>query len=184
MIREVDLVSYLPSYMQSYKEPVAALEAENPEFNIVWKATDRVLYNRFISTADEYGISRFEKILGIYPSEGDSLEDRRSRVQTKWFNRLPYTMQVLLEKVTTLCHDTDFSFSYNFHVGYTINLTTSLSSQGQLEEMKNIIETIIPCNIVVDHQNLLLVMLCGNAFIVGGITQTSIIEITNKERVI
>ena len=56
MIRDVDLVSYLPPFMQTYKEPVAALEAENPEFQIIWKATDRVLYNRFISTADEYGI--------------------------------------------------------------------------------------------------------------------------------
>lgn len=34
MIREVDLVSYLPPFMQSYKEPVAALEAENPEFSL------------------------------------------------------------------------------------------------------------------------------------------------------
>ena len=58
MIREVDLVSYLPPFMQSYKEPVAALEAENPEFSLMWSATDRCLRNRFISTADEYGISQ------------------------------------------------------------------------------------------------------------------------------
>ena len=42
MIREVDLVSYLPEFMQSYTEPVAALEGENPEFDIMWKAVDRV----------------------------------------------------------------------------------------------------------------------------------------------
>jgi hypothetical protein len=48
MIREVDLVSYLPPFMQSYKEPVAALEAENPEFSLMWSATDRCLRNRFI----------------------------------------------------------------------------------------------------------------------------------------
>ena len=48
MIREVDLVSYLPPFMQTYKEPVAALEAENPEIQIVWKATDKVMKNRFI----------------------------------------------------------------------------------------------------------------------------------------
>ena len=33
MIREVDLVSYLPPYSQEYnQETVAALKAENPEF--------------------------------------------------------------------------------------------------------------------------------------------------------
>lgn len=41
MIREVDLVSYLPPFMQTYKEPVAALEAENPEFQIVGKQLTR-----------------------------------------------------------------------------------------------------------------------------------------------
>lgn len=93
MIREVDLASYLPHFMQSYIEPVATLDAENPEFVLVWTGADRVLKNRFISTADEYGISRFEAILGIYPSDEDTLESRRSRVQSRWFQQLPYTMR-------------------------------------------------------------------------------------------
>lgn len=41
MIREVDLVSYLPPYLQEYnQETVAALEAENPEFRLIWEASD------------------------------------------------------------------------------------------------------------------------------------------------
>ena len=112
MIREVDLVSYLPEFMQSYTEPVAALEGENPEFDIMWKAVDRVLCNRFIATADEYGISRFEKMLGIHPANEDTLESRRSRVHSKWFNRIPYTWKTLLQKLIVLCSDTDvFDFS-------------------------------------------------------------------------
>ena len=35
MIREVDLVSYLPEFMQLYKEPIEILKAENPEFQII-----------------------------------------------------------------------------------------------------------------------------------------------------
>ena len=62
MIKNVDLISYLPPYLQEYKEDVAALAAENPEFLLVWDAVDRVLYNHFIETADTYGISRFEKL--------------------------------------------------------------------------------------------------------------------------
>ena len=106
MIREVDLVSYLPEFMQSYTEPVAALEGENPEFDIMWKAVDRVLCNRFIATADEYGISRFEKMLGIHPANEDTLESRRARVHSKWFNSVPYTWRVLLQKLTVFCTDT------------------------------------------------------------------------------
>lgn len=62
MIREVDLVSYLPPFIAEYKETNITLTAENPEFVLVWNATDKTLKNEFIATADEYGISRFEKI--------------------------------------------------------------------------------------------------------------------------
>ena len=82
MIRNVDLVSYLPPIMAEFQEYRVTLEAENPEFVLVWNATDQVLQNEFIATADEYGISRFEQILNILPSKEDTLESRRSRVQT------------------------------------------------------------------------------------------------------
>ncbi len=144
MIREVDLVSYLPPFMQSYKEPVAALEAENPEFSLMWSATDRCLRNRFISTADEYGISRFEKMLKIYPTTHDTLESRRSRVQSKWFNTIPYTWKVLLQKLLVLCGDSDFEVTGDFKTGYTLYIDTDLELYGQVEELENIINTMIP----------------------------------------
>lgn len=179
MIREVDLVSYLPPFMQTYKESVAALEAENPEFLIVWKATDRVLYNHFISTADEYGISRFEKMLGIHPTSEDTLESRRSRVQSKWFNAIPYTMKVLLQKLTVLCGDTDFTLSNNFTEGYTLNIDTDLELFGQVEELEYIINTMIPENIVVISKNSIPCNINGTVLFGGGICFTNNFLITN-----
>ena len=49
--REVDLLSYLPPFMAEFKEIAVTLDAENPEFVLVWKAADRVLQNEFIETA-------------------------------------------------------------------------------------------------------------------------------------
>ena len=95
MTKTVDLVSYLPPFMADFKEISVTLEAENPEFVLVWNAADRVLQNEFIESADEYGISRFEKILNILPSTEDTLESRRARVQARWFNTIPYTMKSL-----------------------------------------------------------------------------------------
>ena len=43
MIREVDLVSYLPPFIAEFQEINSTLTAENPEFKIVWEAADRVL---------------------------------------------------------------------------------------------------------------------------------------------
>ena len=54
MAREIDLVSYLPPFMAELKEMAVVLEAENPEFVLVWEAASQVLRNEFIATADEY----------------------------------------------------------------------------------------------------------------------------------
>lgn len=182
MIREVDLVSYLPPFMQSYKEPVAALEAENPEFSLMWSATDRCLRNRFISTADEYGISRFEKMLKIYPTADDTLESRRSRVQSKWFNTIPYTWKVLLQKLLVLCGNSDFEVTGDFKTGYTLYIDTDLELYGQVEELENIINTMIPENLVVVSKNSIPCNIKGAVLFGGGIVQTEILNITNDSQ--
>lgn len=182
MIRDVDLVSYLPPFMQSYKEPVAALEAENPEFSLMWSATDRCLRNRFISTADEYGISRFEKMLKIYPTVDDTLESRRSRVQSKWFNTIPYTWKVLLQKLLVLCGDSDFEVTGDFKTGYTLYIDTDLELYGQVEELENIINTMIPENLVIVAKNSIPCNIKGAVLFGGGIVQTEMLNITNDSQ--
>lgn len=179
MIREVDLVSYLPEFMQSYNEPVEALKVENPEFAIMWKAVDRVLCNRFIATADEYGISRFERILNIHPSDEDTLESRRSRVQSKWFNKIPYTMKVLLQKLSVLCNKTDFTLTNNFTEGYTLTLHTNLELFGQVEELENIMNSMTPCNLVIDSKNSIPCEAKGTVFLGGGMVFVNGFTITN-----
>ncbi|MBT9794538.1 DUF2313 domain-containing protein [Clostridium sp. MCC334] len=182
MIRQVDLVSYLPPFMKAYKEPVAALDAENPEFYLMWSAVDRVLRNRFIETADEYGLSRYEKMLGIYPSAEDTLESRRSRVRSKWFNKIPYTMKTLLSKLEVLCGDTDFTLTHNFNVGYTLTIQTALEKFGQVEELESILREMLPENIVVESTNNILWDADGFLLFSGGVCVVSIYTLSNDFR--
>ena len=179
MIREVDLVSYLPPYLQQYnQETVAALEAENPEFRLIWEASDRVLYNEFIATADEYGISRFEKILNILPSKEDTLESRRARVQSRWFTEIPYTLKALISKLIALCGDSNFEITKDF-LYYKIGIEANLELFGQVEELEHIIETMLPCNMVVDSVNKIPCDADGVAFWGGGICAIEFFVITN-----
>ena len=126
MTRDVSLLAYLPPFMQDFTEIAATLNAEDPEFVIMWDSADRVLKNQFIATADEYGISRFEKILKILPSKEDTLESRRSRVQNRWFNDMPYTMRTLIQRLITLCADHGFTLTKYFTDAYTLEIHTDL----------------------------------------------------------
>lgn len=169
MIREVDLVQYLPPFMQQYREPSAALEAENPEFALEWKAADKVFKNRFISTADADGLARFEKMMGLFPSAGDSLDLRRFKVMVKWLNSLPYTLRTLLSKLTQICGE-DYVVRYDFETGYWLDITTYLASDNEMEEIKNLVMGMVPLNISITVVNE--VPLKGLIY-AGGIIQTA-----------
>lgn len=182
MIREVDLVSYLPPYLQEYnKETVAALQAENPEFVLVWNAVERVLNNEFIESADEYGISRFEKILNILPSTEDTLESRRARVQARWYNVIPYTIRTLISKLVALCGDSDFTITKEY-MQYKIEIFTSLELFGQVDELERIIDNMIPCNMIVSSENEILCNSMGFAFVAGGVCSVEHFFITNDSK--
>lgn len=178
MIRDVNLVSYLPPFIAEYKEISAALDAEDPEFKIIWQAADRVLYNEFIATADEYGLSRYEKMLGIFPSSGDTLESRRARVQARWFNALPYTWRVLLERMVSLCNGSNFTATKDFD-HYRIHLEVSLELFGQVDELERLLNAMLPCNMVYSIDNSISCCAKGPVLSIGGTCVTEIFFITN-----
>lgn len=148
MIRDVDLVSYLPPYLVGYEENHATLEAENPEFILVWNAADRVLYNEFIETANEYGISRFEKILNILPSTEDTLEIRRARVQSLWCNNIPYTVKVIVRKLIDICGVDGCTIMLNEN-NYTLNVKISLENKNNYNTVQEMLDITIPANLIV-----------------------------------
>lgn len=147
MHRDVDLVSYLPPFLQTYKEQTATLTAANPEFSLVWNAVDRVLKNMFIETADEYGISHFEKMLNITPAVEASLELRRTKVKTRWLNKLPYTVNMLNSKLIELYGEGTFSISAN---GYELSVVLYFQlegQEGQLEDLAQMIAGMVPAGV-------------------------------------
>ena len=179
MNREVDLLSYLPPFLQEFKENRETLEAENPEFVLVWNGADRVLKNEFIETADEFGISRFENILKIIPSGSDTLESRRRKVFLRWFNKIPYTLRAFLERLEAICGDSDFTVTKEF-LNYKIDITTHLEWDGQTAELDRLIEEMMPCNMVVVSINKVPCVATGNIYTAGTICFVEQIEIADE----
>lgn len=181
MTRKVDLVSYLPPFLAAYKETAETLAAENPEFVLVWNATDKVLKNMYIETADEYGISRFEKILNILPTPDDTIESRRSRVQARWFNMIPYTLKAFIAKLEAVCGDSDFTIIKDY-LHYTIQIETNLELFGQVEELERMIAEMIPCNMITVSNNRIPCDAAAIANWAGGVVSVEHFFITNDEQ--
>ncbi|MCI8331679.1 MAG: DUF2313 domain-containing protein [Clostridiales bacterium] len=145
MIREVDLVSYLPPFLKEFKENTITLEAENPEFTLMWKVTDWVLYNEFVETADEYGLSRFEKLLGIFPSKEDTMDDRRFRILARYNENVPYTRKSLVSMLELLCGKNGYQLIIDTS-NFLVTVKVALTAKNQVESIQKLLERILPCN--------------------------------------
>lgn len=168
---DVKLLDYLPTFLREYREFGAIANAEEPELRRFSTASVKLLKNQFIETADADGIAEFEQILGILPSSAETLESRRSRVLSRWFSEIPYTLRTLILKLKALCGDRNFSVEENYDF-YEIKIKTELELLGQVDELSRIIESIVPCNMQVFSENTISASTAGS-FGVGGVVSVT-----------
>lgn len=148
MAKAVILSNYLPPTLRNLKEFQEINRTETVELVALLEAVDKTLNNMYIETADESGIERFEKILSIYPSDDDTLDVRRFRVQTKWNDQLPYTEDELKGRLTTLCGKDGYSLDISYE-DYTMVVKVALTNKEILPLVAELLENLVPCNMVV-----------------------------------
>lgn len=179
MIRQVDLISYLPQFVQEYREIKQIMIGETPEIQLVEDETEIVKNNQFILSCDLVGIKRFESLLKITPNPDDTLEARISRVLTRWNDSIPYTYRALIDKLNIMCGEGNYTLIPNFNL-YELELMVSLPLSGQVEELDYLLSYMIPANIKVISQNILHHEAEGKVFLGGTTVQTSYFNITSK----
>lgn len=152
MAKEVDLLSYWMPVLRNLKEFKEIAKAEEPELRYILEAIDRTINNLFINTADEYGISRFESMMGVFPEDVDSLDTRKTRLLTKWNDKVPYTDSAMDEKLSSICGDGNFSVISDYG-NYLLSVITHLEDNGSFDALVSYLKEIIPCNILADFRN-------------------------------
>lgn len=151
--KEVDLLSYWMPLLRKIKEFKEIARTEEPELRYILEAIDRTLANMFIETADEYGVKRFENMMGLYPEEGDSLETRRFNVLIKWNDKVPYTEKELYNRLLSLCGSADKFTIEEHYKEYLLKVATHLGIAGAFDAVAKLLEDMLPCNLVLDLQN-------------------------------
>lgn len=181
MLRTIDLLHYLPPFVQEYREIKHIMSAEEPEFQLVADESEVIKNNQFITTCDEDGIAAFERILGITPTAEDTLQSRISRVLIRWNDAVPYTWKVFLQKMQTLCGN-DFQVIPNWD-DYELGIITHLDLYGQVDELENVLGYMMPANIDVTTVNELNYEVDGSLYSALGMAFAEIFELTDSFRV-
>ena len=179
MIREVNLLSFLPEFVQEYREIKHIMNSEQPEIQKLEDETEIIKNNQFILSCDTDGIARFENLLGITPKPDDTLDARKSRVITRWNNSIPYTYKGLKEKLNVMCGEGNYLLIPSFNE-YGLEIVVSLPLSGQADELDYMLSYMIPANIVVTSRNNMVRTMTGTVHGGGTTIETSNFTLQSK----
>lgn len=146
------LKQYMPTYYDGIREMNELLNIEDNLFSEYSIEFDKVKVNQFIMTADLDGIEIYERILGITATTGESLDFRRYRALNRWVDITPYTHNALYSKIARLQGNENFQIVYD-QQKYKITVITSLTIFGQVEELINTLDYMLPANLIKSHVN-------------------------------
>ena len=178
-MKEVNLILWLPKFLQEYREIKEIMSTENPEIEYLYSEINTTMDNQFIHTCNEKGIERFEKLLGIIPNHDDNLPGRISRVLSRWNDSIPYTYKGLIQKLNVICGEDKYFINLKNNE-YILELTVSLVFGGQVEELDYMLSYMIPANIVVECKNEVVNKLEDKIYLGGAVVTTKEITIESN----
>lgn len=143
-----NLIDYLPEFLREIREYKAILtDAVQPEVEELFQAIENAQNNQFIETADEYGVARWEKILGIVPQSTYSLDNRKFTILTRMNEQLPYTMTSLKHRLESLCGKDGYSVELDAP-NYTLKVGVALTARSSFKDVQSMLEKVVPANMV------------------------------------
>ncbi len=147
LVQRKKLIRYLPDFMKQFGELQEIMRVEDFQFDSIDFNMQRVLNNAFIEDADDYGIKKYETLLGIVPGIEDTLDSRKSRVLLFWNNAVPYTYRALITKLNAYCGSGNYDIDADLE-NYSISI--SIYGKEDIADVEQFIEDALPQNIVYD----------------------------------
>lgn len=142
------IIEFLPEFVQEYEEIRVLTSTEQIEFNSLWSEHEKAVQNSFVESADEYGVKRWERIVGIVPRADATLDERKFAIMVKINEELPYTYRALEQKLTNLCGSTGYKIDLKPSM-YSIVVKVELTAKNSFMAVKEMMEKIIPANLLV-----------------------------------
>lgn len=139
----------IPFVIENIDEIRAIYNAEEKTGSKLETEIESKDFDAYIRTATEYGISRRESILKIKPQDTDSLEDRRFRVLSKWYDDYPYTYNDLIARLDNLLGKGNYTIVV-LPEEMELRCLVELTRKQMFSDFEKLLEDIVPLNITID----------------------------------
>lgn len=143
------LIDYLPPVLQQTREMQAVMEGEQPAVAGLWEAWKTVLDALFVRYANEQGLARWERMLGIRPRGTDSMEVRRVAVLARLNEQLPFTERTLRLMLDGVCGPGGYTLEIIYRE-YRVFVRVHLWEKRAVDEAAALLGRVVPANMVID----------------------------------
>lgn len=147
--RLINLSDYAVPVTKEAADIQEVYRIESIEVQTLWDLLINIFKEQYIYTADDYGLSQWEKILELHPEPTDSADTRRFAILAALLGQRPYTMIKLRELLDTLCGEGNYEIIEDFN-NYSIKFKISLGVKKQRDIVANMLKEIIPMNLIFD----------------------------------
>ena len=147
--RLINLSDYAVPVTKDAADIQEVYRIESIEVQAIWDLLINIFKEQYIYTADDYGLSQWEKILELQPEPTDSSDTRRFAILAALLGQRPYTMIKLRELLDTLCGEGNYKIIEDFN-NYSIKFKISLGVKKQRDIVANMLKEIIPMNLIFD----------------------------------
>lgn len=151
MVREVDVIGYLPPILHEIKEIVEIANVENPVLESLWQQIEDTLNNQFVVTTNELGAKRYEKMLKLKVPETDTIETRIFRILTRYQEQAPYSYKVLIQLLDSLLGEGQYELKRDV-AAKILSVKIELTVKGMFDAVVVMLERITPQNMVLTVQ--------------------------------
>lgn len=145
---ERKLIDYLPDTLRGYREFAAIADGQQWLYDGLWEAVDRALDDQFVPSAGEYGLSRWESILGIYAKGTDTEEERRTRILLRLSEQLPFTMRRLAAQLRSVS-GVDCAVELRMG-GCVLRVRLPLTARTNEADVRSLLARVVPLNLAID----------------------------------
>ena len=138
---------FVPDYYLGSTDMDAVVQELDALFGVQAEGLTSLWNDQWVQTADEAGITAFERIFGIRASAGEDLEFRRERLLNRFSLTPPFTLPFLKERLDAIVGPGMWS-AYVDYATRTLYIETSSLNQNWYQELQITLVKLKPANMV------------------------------------
>jgi len=139
-------IEYLPSFLNEIEEYKQIFNAGDTELSNVYDVIENIVKETIVQTAENYGLQQYEKIYNLSNSFGN-VSERRFNIQTKMISQLPFNLEWLNNKLTSLVGENGYTINLNRNT-YSLTIYVSHIFLEIANELNDTLRKEIPANLV------------------------------------